>query len=216
MIVGVISGKAEFWRRVVDWIVSYSERNQGVNLIINESLDSIYRKSSIVFCAGYTGKISSFLLSKVPLGTVNIHQSYRMKYKGRNMNTHVLENKDDIHGTSLHYMNDVIDDGDIIDTDFFNVSENDTAYTLNEKCIDIAIDLLGKNFDSLLQGIVKSNHNHHPKSKRYKKSEINHRISYGIDGSDFERKVRSLTFPGAPLPYTVINGKKIKLLYEDN
>ena len=183
--------------------------------MVDKDLDCIYDFSDIVFSAGYHYKVPSELLLKPYLGTINIHQSYRMKYKGRNMNTHVLRNGDEVHGTTLHYMTDVIDNGDIVDTDCFLVENTDTAFSLNEKCMKMAITLLERNVSKLLSGHEIAKHTHHPDSVRYIKSDIDHHVRYSLDEVSFDRNVRSLTFPGTPKPYTVVNGNKIKLCYEN-
>jgi phosphoribosylglycinamide formyltransferase-1 len=56
---------------------------------------------SEVFIAEYYGKI------------INIHPSLLPKYKGMNTHERVLENNEEFHGVTVHYVDDSLDGGPI-------------------------------------------------------------------------------------------------------
>ncbi len=64
---------------------------------------------------------------------INIHPSLLPKYKGMNTFQRILKNKDKISGCTVHYVNNKLDSGKIINRKTFEVSNNDTVKTLKEK-----------------------------------------------------------------------------------
>ena len=67
------------------------------------------------FCKRFSGRI------------LNIHPSLLPKYKGLNTHQRVLDNKDDIHGASVHFVNAELDGGPIINQYHFKINENDNT-----------------------------------------------------------------------------------------
>jgi methionyl-tRNA formyltransferase len=168
----------------------------------------------VVFSLGFWEKIPKKLLDKVPLGIINVHQSYRMKYRGRNMHYWVLKNNENLHGTTIHYMNEKIDAGKIIATDFFKVLPTDTSYTLCEKASSLGLILIKKNFSKILEGNIDSFEEQEKNYYFYKKKEIYHQLDLSTicDDESFFREVRALTFPNKKAPYIEYNGQKIWLI----
>ncbi len=64
---------------------------------------------------------------------INIHPSLLPKYKGMNTFQRILKNKDKISGCTVHYVNNKLDSGKIINRKTFEVSNNDTVKTLKKK-----------------------------------------------------------------------------------
>jgi hypothetical protein len=64
---------------------------------------------------------------------VNLHQAELPRYRGCNMFAHAILNGDQKYGTTLHLMDEGLDEGDIIDTYYVPISKNDTAWTLYKK-----------------------------------------------------------------------------------
>lgn len=187
--------------------------------VISETdFSKLIEESDIVFSLGYWKKVKKEDINKVKYGIVNIHNSYRLKYRGRHMSYWVLINNEKIHGTTIHFMNEKIDDGSIIDTDFFEIKETDTSYSITTKANNLALNLLKKNIDNILYGKVNRKENKSKDYYYYKEADLCHEIP-----GDFLnypdrliRNIRALTYPNKPKPYIIINNIKVFLELDNN
>lgn len=86
--------------------------------------------------------IEPSIISKPRMGFVNIHHSYMLSLRGRDMTTHALlnarQNNRWYHGTTFHYTDDGLDTGPIIATESCRITEYDTAWTLFNKVESLA------------------------------------------------------------------------------
>jgi methionyl-tRNA formyltransferase len=94
----------------------------------------------------YWKVIPSNIVSKPRLGFINLHHSYNLSYKGRDMTTHVIRTfrkKSQLyHGTTLHYTDDGLDTGPAIASLPCDISESDTAWSLFNKVEKVGEKLL--------------------------------------------------------------------------
>jgi methionyl-tRNA formyltransferase len=71
------------------------------------------------------------------MGFINLHHSYMLSFRGRDMTTHAIINARKTnrwyHGTTIHYTDDGLDTGPIIASDSCPITEHDTAWSLFEK-----------------------------------------------------------------------------------
>ncbi len=141
--------------------------------------------------------IPSNIIHKPKLGFINLHHSYNLSYKGRDMTTHVIRSarkrNQYYHGTTLHYTDDGLDTGPVIASMACDISENDTAWTLFQK-----VELIGKELlDFWLPKLVLSKA---PTMKPEENDELNFRknLSREVDQKmnpiDIYDFVRSLEF----------------------
>ena len=90
--------------------------------------------------------IESAIICKPSLGFINIHHSYMLSLRGRDMTTHAIlgarNNHRWYHGTTLHYTDDGLDTGPIIATESCPITEADTAWTLFNKTEVLAKEML--------------------------------------------------------------------------
>ena len=78
-------------------------------------LSTISKVSDYVYCIGYLKIIPKEILDKYPNTTfINIHPSLLPKYKGLDSFDNSLSSSDEYIGSTLHYINDKLDDGEII------------------------------------------------------------------------------------------------------
>ncbi|WP_157966671.1 phosphoribosylglycinamide formyltransferase [Fastidiosibacter lacustris] len=83
-------------------------------------LAGFMRIFSPVFIRAFEGKI------------INIHPSLLPKYKGLNTHQRVIDAKDKMHGTTIHYVDETLDGGEIIAQKRIDVLPFDTAETLEQ------------------------------------------------------------------------------------
>lgn len=152
------------------------------------------------------------IIMKPKLGFINLHHSYNLSYKGRDMTTHVLrsfrKNKQFFHGTTLHYTDDGLDTGPVIASLPCDILESDTAWSLFNKTEEVGEELLEYWLPKLVL-------NKAPTMKPEPNDELNFRkeLKREVDGNmtDVEMYdfVRSLDFNNLFEPaYLVIRGEK--------
>lgn len=72
--------------------------------------------------------------------SINYHDAPLPKYAGLNATTWAISNGEKTHGISWHVIDNAVDTGDILKQTCIQISEHETALTLNAKCYDSAID----------------------------------------------------------------------------
>ena len=185
------------------------------NQTLYKTFDEIIDLSDIVVSLGYWKIIKKEIIDKVPKGIINFHHSYKLQYKGRHTATWVIRNKEKLHGSTMHFIDEHLDCGKIIDTDCFNIKENDTAESVFKKSNDIGLKLLKTNFPKIVTGSQIKYQTPSENSFTYKEEDLNHEIQIG-DPEEMLREIRSLTFTGCPPPYIVINNTKISMKLENH
>ena len=172
------------------------------------------KKPDIIFSINYWKKIEGIHISKVPLGIINIHHSYLLKYKGRYSTSWAIMNARKLncweHGTTLHYINQRLDEGKIIDSWKCTITEEDTAETLFEKVENLAIEMFKKNFKKMLSPIEEFMM---PDKQSFFYDKNSNQLMIPIDSKPAEIYdfVRAWTFKDRPKPYILFNDKKIFL-----
>lgn len=83
--------------------------------------------------------VPNTVLEQISYGIINLHTSDSNKYRGRWMAPWTIMNGDKEYGYTWHYMNQEFDMGNILLQEFFPISKNDTAFSLNHNIIINAI-----------------------------------------------------------------------------
>ncbi len=87
-------------------------------------------KPDLVVLAGFMRILSKDFIAKYQHRLINIHPSLLPKYKGLNTHQLAIDNKDEIHGASVHYVNFELDSGPVVIQAEVPVLATDTAETL--------------------------------------------------------------------------------------
>ena len=66
---------------------------------------------------------------------INIHPSLLPSFKGLNTHKRVIEQRVRYSGCTVHYVNESLDSGEIIDQDIVRVLESDTEISLKKKIL---------------------------------------------------------------------------------
>jgi len=224
----LFNGKRNLFFKYLDWIIkSQFEKDFIVSFVHtnnNESLKDLgtplgsYRdvidNSDIVFSLGYWKKISKEDIDRVNIGIVNFHHSYELKFQGRHCATWALVHDENIHGSTMHFIDEKIDEGKIIDSDFFHISDEDVAEDLFIKANNVGFELLVRNFDKIMgDEPTKYQESVHEKYS-YREKDLNHEISLEGSKKSLLRKIRAHTFDKMPSPYILLDGKKVYLKIE--
>jgi len=87
---------------------------------------------------------------------INYHDALLPCYAGMYASNWALLNNEKKHGISWHVIAEKVDAGAILQTEQFEISENETAFTLNTKCFEAAIVAFEKLVEALVTETVQT------------------------------------------------------------
>ena len=87
----------------------------------------------LVVLAGYMRIMTPELVNRFAGKMLNIHPSLLPKYPGLNTHRRAIEAGDKEHGSSVHFVTEVLDGGPIIAQAKLNITESDTEQSLAER-----------------------------------------------------------------------------------
>ena len=132
-------------------VISNNKNAQGINhakinsipfLIINTKkrgfenliLEIIKKnKISLICLAGYMKIISKKFIREFRKKIINVHPSLLPNYKGLDTYNRVLKNNEKKTGCTIHFINEKLDDGKIINKKFFFINKDENLKTLKIK-----------------------------------------------------------------------------------
>ena len=165
----------------------------------------------IIFVAYYDQILSPSLFSIPKEGAVNLHLADAEKYRGCYPTVYAIINGEKEYGVTLHYIDEGVDTGYIIDKVTFPLLSTWTGKDLYEVATLEGVKLFERNLDAFVRGKVKAR----PQAsavgvKQYRRKQFpSHEISFSEDPERIYNKIRSLLFPPFPPPYFMIGEKKI-------
>lgn len=109
-------------------------------------------KPDIIITCAYGKIIPKELLEYPKYGCVNIHASLLPRYRGCAPIQWVLINGEKETGVTLMYMDELIDNGDIIDMVKYQIKDSDDVGTLHNELSKLGSKLLLDNLDNLVSG----------------------------------------------------------------
>jgi phosphoribosylglycinamide formyltransferase-1 len=100
-------------------------------------LDKILQKNNInlVCLAGFMKILSKDFVKKWPKMILNIHPSILPFFKGLNAQKQAIENKAKYSGCTVHFVNEEMDGGEIIDQKIVGISTSDDVDSLSKKIL---------------------------------------------------------------------------------
>jgi phosphoribosylglycinamide formyltransferase-1 len=112
-------------------------------------------KIDLIVLAGFLWKVPNALVKAFEQKIINIHPALLPKYGGKGMygdkvHQAVIENKEKESGITIHYVNEVYDDGKIIFQAICAVAEKDTVETLADKIHQLEHEHYWKVVDEIL------------------------------------------------------------------
>ncbi len=211
-VIGIVPPPFKGW-----WGDNLSETSLKYGITIYESIDDLLlQQPDIVFSINYWKKIDDQQISSVKGGIVNIHHSYKLKYRGRYSTSWAIINARKsncwVHGTTIHFVTGKLDEGPIIASRSCPIEKDDTAEILFKKVEKLAFQIFTENFERIINGNIKSFLDPDPEWFFYDvDSNKNLEIKYGCQLEEVYDFVRAWSFSGRPKPYFLYNGKKIHL-----
>ena len=150
------------------------------------------------------------------LGIVNVHYSPLPRYAGFWPEMWAIWNAEKDFGVTLHYINNDIDTGDIIEQKIFPINVDETRSSLYEKSAKECYDLLVKNLPIIVENKITGRKQELEERKFYKRSlPYDGYLDLDWDSELQTKFIRSISFPGFPGPKIKINDKTYTLIEED-
>ena len=184
--------------------ISFQKKLKKFNcdLFVSMSFDQIFKKET-------------FDIPKK--GTINCHAGKLPLYRGRNILNWALINGESEFGITVHFIDEGIDTGDIIEQETFKITLKDNYKTLLEKAYINCPKLLIKAIDSIYYGnYTRISQPLGPEHGIYCCRRIigDEILNWNQSSLYIFNFIRALTYPG-PAARTKIEGDEIKILKSD-
>lgn len=179
-------------------------------------------KFDILFSVLHGGIFKKTHLDNCKLGIINLHPAPLPQYRGCNSYSHAIMNGESQYGVTLHYVDEGIDTGDIINLYRLPIYETDTAKTLYDRAQIKAVELFQDEAPKIVSAAlkkqkIKATKQNNNQANYYPRTSLENKeidLNWGL--IKIERFVRGLEFPPFDPAYFMINGKKINLTVAKN
>jgi len=98
--------------------------------------------------------LKSEILQVVPLGFINCHAGKLPFYRGRNILNWALINDEKEYGVTVHYVDEGVDTGDIIEQEVEPITDHDNYATLLDRAVQLCAKVLFKAVSKIEAGTV--------------------------------------------------------------
>tara|TARA_B100001057_G_C22862527_1_gene955123 strand:- start:3102 stop:4103 length:1002 start_codon:yes stop_codon:yes gene_type:complete len=165
--------------------------NDDIKTILNYQID-------IAFCVGWQRLIPEKILKNVKIGVFGMHGSSQNLPKGRGrspMNWSIIEDRKTFY-TNLFKYESGVDNGKILDTIKFSITNKDNATTMHFKNMLAMKEIIIKQIDSLLRGdyVLKPQKKIKP-SYYPKRNPDDSQIDWKMSINDIDRFIRAVSKP---------------------
>lgn len=129
--------------------------------IRNDYQDILSLKPDLIVTAAYGQIIPKALLDAPKHGCINAHGSLLPKYRGGSPIQRALIDGENKTGISIMYMNEKMDEGDIIVQKEIDIDIHDTNTTLFNKLSDLALNMLIETIPAIFDGNINAHSQDH-------------------------------------------------------
>lgn len=216
-IAAVCPNPIELDQYAYDEIKKIAEKNK---LRFCEISEILLLDIDIGLSVNYYKKIREDILCHCRNGFYNVHHSYNLRLRGRNITTHAIINTltENIfyHGTSLHKMVPELDAGPIVASRAIEISCKDTAYSLFQKADKQAMSMIIEWLPRLSAQKVFLYEPPIEGVHYYKNMDLPSRLLdiNKMSTKELDVYIRAFDFPDKEPAFIEINGKKIHLVID--
>ena len=109
---------------------------------------------NLIVLAGFMRLLSKKFIKSLPQGSIiNVHPSILPAFKGLNAIQQTLESGAKYTGVTIHYVDEGVDTGEIIQQESIKIEENDTIVSLKKRLQVLEHDLYPKVIENILSKI---------------------------------------------------------------
>lgn len=174
-------------------------------------------KFDLVFSVLHGGIFKKYHLENSKYGIINLHCAPLPQYRGCNGTAHAIMNGDKYFGATLHYVDEKVDTGGIINQIKVKINDLDTGLTLYNKTEKAAFKLFTKTVPEILS-FARSG-KFYPTDKQdeskanyyFRNSLSNKEINFNWPRKKQFDFIRALDFPPHEPAFMKINNKKVYL-----
>ncbi|MDT4969346.1 MAG: methionyl-tRNA formyltransferase [Acidobacteriota bacterium] len=147
------------------------------------------------------------LLKRARIASINFHPG-PPEYPGIGCTNFAIYNNESDFGVTCHHMAPRVDTGKIIAVRRFPLLAADSVYSLTQRCYTQILALFFEMMSGVLAGEELPESTERWTRLPYKRSELNAlcRIEPDMTTEEIRRRLRAVTFPGAPGGYVEIGG----------
>ncbi len=191
---------------------------------IIHSLEDMMRIDNIdiIISIQYHEILKKIHIAKAKEIAINLHMAPLPEYRGCNQFSFAIYNEEREFGTTIHRLEEGIDNGGIIFESRFDIYKDITVKELYEKTYQESLSLFKRTIKRIIDGnfIVKEQSSFYDTRKQnfYLRKDINQLKEVDINSTEEEidRIIRATSMPGFEPPYMKVKGKRVFLVSEEN
>ena len=159
--------------------------------------------------------IPKSVLENAAVAAINFHPG-PPAYPGIGCTNFAIYDGADEFGVTCHHMNPQVDTGDIVAVNRFPVFENDTVYSITQRCYSQILNLFYGIISLLMSGEKLPSSNEVWKRKPYLRRQLNDlcKLTPDMDSTEIERRIKA-TYYLQPWAFMQIGENKITLSDDD-
>ncbi|MGC6511934.1 MAG: formyltransferase family protein [Parvibaculales bacterium] len=157
--------------------------------------------------------LSPEIINAVSGMAFNLHNAKLPHYKGYNSLSHEILANEEQHTSTLHWISEVVDEGDLVFEESVEINENDTALSLYQKSLSSSFNVFKKFLDALAQNDI-PRIKYRGKGRFFKRNTIDavSCLSGLLDTETIARHARAAYFPPYNVAYFKDNNEKFAVL----
>lgn len=177
---------------------------------INDYFDELaHLQPDYIFSIQYRQLLKSAILNLPTCGCINLHFGLLPRYGGCYPIAWSILNGEKQAGSTLHYMVEKFDEGDIIAQTSVPIKEETTARKLFDSMSEASAKLFIDSYPSLLEGTVKTYSQDMSRKLYYDNDSIDFNrdrvIDWGKTGDEIQRRICAFSFEPFQLPLTSLH-----------
>lgn len=178
--------------------------------IRNDYDDILALDPDIIITCAYGQIIPKAILDYPKYGCINVHASLLPKLRGGAPIHHAIIDGYDKTGITIMYMDELMDNGDIISQEEITIEDSYTTEILHDKLSIMGRDLLLKTLPKIISGDINPiKQNLDEVTYGYNISKEDEIIDFNKTSKEVFNQVRGLN--SWPVGYTLFNGKRMKI-----
>ena len=155
--------------------------------------------------------IPADVLKNARFASINFHPA-PPEFPGTGCTNFAIYQEVTSYGVTCHHMAEVVDSGAIIAVRRFDVTPQDTVYSLTQRCYAYMLVLYFDIISMLLRGEPLPQSPETWTRKAYRRKELNDlkRLTLDMPMDEIRRRVKASAYPGTPGAYFVIDGLRFE------
>ncbi|MFQ5346245.1 MAG: formyltransferase family protein [Rhodothalassiaceae bacterium] len=160
--------------------------------------------------------VPASLLERAGCASINFHPG-PPEYPGVGCTNFAIYDEADRFGVTCHHMAPKVDSGEIIAVRRFPLYESDSVYTFTQRCYGYILQLFYEMMSRILAGDPLPRADETWARAPYRRAELDAlcRLTPDMPADEIRRRVRAVTFPGAPGAYFEIDGMRFAYVAEE-